>query len=174
MTSSLRELRLGGHDLPELPACIRHLRGLTHLSLAGWFGLKALPGWLAELPLQILDIVNSGVESLSMFHANTTLRCVVAFYSPLALEWDDYWEEMFSEESIDVVERELVPLSTAQPQIRFQLLNEEARPTPSDCTFPEWDGWWHAGFRTADGGLDLQAANQSKLLSLQEDSSEDS
>ena len=95
-----------------------------------------------------------------MFHANITLRCVLAFYSPLALGWDDNYELL--SESIDVVERELVPLSIAQPQIRFQLLDEEVRPAPSDCAFPQWDGWWHAGFRTADG-LDLRNAHANHL-----------
>lgn len=148
MTSSLRELRLGGADLPEVPAFFRQLRSLAHLSLDNWFDLEAVPDWIGEMPLETLELVNTGVTSLSPLHASTTLRCVVAFYTPLALEWteegDDDEDYMFTAESVDVVLTHLVPLSKAQPQMRFQLLCEEDRPTPDECSIPNWNGWWHA------------------------------
>ena len=148
MTASLRELRLGGVDLPEVPAFFRQLRSLAHLSLYAWFELETVPEWIGELPLETLELVNTGVTSLLPLHASTTLRCVLVHFSPLALQWtqegDDDEDHMSTAESVGVVLTELVPLSKAQPQMRFQLLNEEGRPTPDECSIPNWNGWWHA------------------------------
>jgi hypothetical protein len=158
MTTLLRELRLGGANLSEVPPFFRQLRSLAHLSLTCWFELKALPEWMAELPLETLDLVNTGVASLSMLHASTTLRCVIVFYTPLGLEWteegdDDDNMHMFTTESVGAVLRELGPLSGAQPQMRFLVLNEEGRPTLDDCSIPNWNGWWHR-----QAGIDLYSA----------------
>jgi len=159
MAASLRSLCLRGADLPELPACCRQLRGLTTLDLTGWFKLTTLPEWLGQLPLEILKIINTDLTALpATFHSSTTLRCVLVYYSGLALdimedgEGDPPSHRMFTDASIAAVEAEIVPLSLAQPLIRFLLIQEEVRPTPMDCEIPGWNGWWHA-----QAGIDLRA-----------------
>ena len=68
----------------------------------------------------------------------------------------------WASERVDMVNRELRPLSLAQPQIRFQLLApDELSPAdpkdldPADLLnngpgIPGWNGWWHAA------GIDLR------------------
>ena len=129
-------------DFSAVPECIRPL-ALTALSLQGNYPLRRLPAWLGELPLEVLSLLGTQVDSLpESFHANTTLRCLVLFYTPLALD-DIANEGCWDLENVETVERELLPLSQAQPQIRFQLLTEDAQGYDNDQV-RGWDGWWHA------------------------------
>ena len=152
MTSSLRRLHLDGTEITAVPDCIRPL-ALTYLGLQRNGGLRELPEWLGELPLVTLELGNTEVRSLPQsFHASTTLRSVVLTYTPLGLDsLDDmgFWQSG----KVDLVEEELKPLSLAQPQIRFQLLTEEAQ-CDDDTQIPGWNGWWHA--KAEAEGIDLR------------------
>ena len=61
---ALRELVLDGWNCEAVPDCLRGLRRLRLLSLQCWFELSALPGWLAEVPLEVLSVVNTNVGAL--------------------------------------------------------------------------------------------------------------
>ena len=98
----------------------------------------------------VLSLIATAVESLPQsLHANATLRCVVLWLSPLSLD-DEGWDL----ENVEMMERELKPLSLAQPEIRFQVLGPDAQNYDNDEQIRGWNGWWHAGSEAE--GVDLR------------------
>ena len=59
----LNHLSLAGCDLTEVPPLVRKLKQLRYLTLAN-NPIREIPAWLAELPLERLDLQNTRVASL--------------------------------------------------------------------------------------------------------------
>ena len=103
--------------------------------------VASVPGVLTAVAV-VLSLVAVDVTSLpESLHTNAKLRCVVLWLSGLALV--DVDNEPWDLAKVQMVERELKPLSLAQPQIRFQLLGPDSQGYDDD-QISGWDGWWHA------------------------------
>jgi hypothetical protein len=124
--TSLRTLRFDGFEaMTELPLCLRHLQ-LTSLDLDGSLTLNTLPEWLGEMPLVHLSLVLTDVSSLpvSLRRVNT-LRLIRTLYSPLGFDEDELPGEQLEE--IGRMEAELLPLSAAVHQLKFEISYEDGK-----------------------------------------------
>jgi len=114
--TSLRVLRFTGDDvMAELPVCLRDLQ-LTALDLNGSQALSSLPEWLGEMPLVYLGLDSTDVSRLPVsLRQVPTLRLICTRLSPLG------FRDGPSEEAINSMEAELLPLSAAVQQLKFDI-----------------------------------------------------
>ena len=155
--TSLRELHLRSYDgLRRVPDALRSLINLQHLDLSNNEDVEALPDWIGELPLVVLNLSGTGLRTLpTSLRATTTLRI-------LELVWTDWLSgpqresrsdrafmfagsgEIYlddSEASDDIARRDsiLLPLSLALPDLRLRL-----HPWNRVHNLPPRMFWWHA------------------------------
>jgi hypothetical protein len=136
--TSLRVLRFTGDDvMAELPVCLRDLQ-LTALDLNGSQALSALPEWLGEMPLVYLGLEYTGVSRLPVsLRQVPTLRLICTRLSPLGWNGDEIPDEQL--EAIDRMEAELLPLSAAVQQLKFEINDSDVNGTKAGWCGGVWD-----------------------------------
>ena len=158
--ASLRELHISGYDgLRRVPDALRSLTHLQHLDLSGNADIDALPDWVGELPLVVLNLSWTNLRTLpTSLRATRTLR----FLELVGTSWLsgsirryrygvvmvlDGEEVPLGEATADAVARidgELQPLSLALPDLRFRLHERYwDQGWERLGEFPRT--WWHAG-----------------------------
>jgi hypothetical protein len=110
----LRVLRFTGDDvMAELPVCLRDLQ-LTALDLNGSQALSSLPEWLGEMRYLGLELTSVSRLPVSLRQV-PTLRLICTRWSPLG------FRDGLSAEAINSMEAELLPLSAAVQQLKFDI-----------------------------------------------------
>ncbi len=137
---SLREIHLTGYDgFTRVPECLLRLPHLQHLDLSGNFDLEHLPDDIALLPLVVLDLNWTGIETLPLsLQTMTTLRILDLSATRLGAD-----VEGAPIRAADIARRDAIlrPLSLAIPDLRIHMHSDE-----DGDDFERFASmhWWHA------------------------------
>jgi hypothetical protein len=136
--TSLRVLRFNGDEvMKQLPLCLCHLQ-LTALDLNSSQGLSSLPEWLGEMPLVYLGLEFTGVSRLPVsLRRVATLRLICTSWSPLGLDDSQKADERL--EAINSMEAELLPLSAAVQQLKFEINDSDLDGNKAGWCGGVWD-----------------------------------
>jgi hypothetical protein len=163
---SLREIHLDGYNgLTRVPECLLRLPRLQHLDLSGNFDLVELPESLGQLPLVVLDLRWTAIETLpASLRTTATLRILELVDTRLSADVDDAirvkrgrvrvrrrgYDRAFAPgqrgtpgDADDIRRRDKIlrPLSLAIPDLRIHMHSDE---DGGDFERTASMHWWHA------------------------------